>query len=257
LEYGIADTMLSSLDDVVKYLNISDAEIIEIESNWAEDFVRFVNNPIISSLLIMIGLVGLFTEVKTPGWGIPGSAAVIALTIFFGASYILELASFIEIIIFVLGVVLLLVEIFVIPGFGLFGIIGIIMIIAGLFLGLISDLPVFDFSFISAALIQLASALLLSGLFILSLSKVLPKTGMWNRMILQTGIDSKSGYSSFPGIQHLTGKKGKAISDLRPSGIAMIDGKRIDVVTEGDYIEAGQKIIVYSIEGSKVVVKRI
>lgn len=256
LSYGIADTVLANINEVVSYLGYPDAQIVKMESNWAEDFLRFLNNPIISSLLIMIGLVGMFAEVKTPGWGVPGTAAVIALVLFFGAGYILDLASIMDILIFIIGVVLLLIEIFVIPGFGIFGVLGILFIILGLFLGLISDLPIFDFSFVSGALVQLASALLLSGLMVYLLSKTLPKTKMWNGLILNAGINAKSGYTAEENIRNLTGKTGKAITDLRPAGMALIEGKRIDVVTEGDYIEAGKKIIVLREQGSTVVVKR-
>ncbi len=257
LHYGIADTALNNLNEVLAYLNLSGADIVELESNWAEDFVRFINNPIVSSLLIMIGLVGMFTEIKTPGWGLPGTAAIIALALFFGAGYILKIASVLEIIIFVIGVILLLIEIFVIPGFGIFGVLGIVMIVTGLFMGLISDLPIFDFSSISGALVQLASSFLLSGIVIFILSRTLPKTNAWNRMILNKGIESSSGYSAIPKVHELLGKKGKAISDLRPAGIAEIEGKRIDVVTEGDYIETGNEVEVIEVRASKVVVKRV
>ena len=98
-------------------------------------------NMVITSILMMVALVGLFTEVKTPGWGLPGTMSVIALALFFGAGYILELASILEILVFVVGVILLLVEVFVIPGFGIFGAAGILLIIGSLFLGLISDFP--------------------------------------------------------------------------------------------------------------------
>jgi membrane-bound serine protease (ClpP class) len=139
MKYGIADTVLSNIDEVLETYGISDAELVKLDENWGESVVRFLNNPIISSLLIMIGLVGMFTEIKSPGWGLPGTAAVIALTLFFGTSYILELASIIEIVLFIAGVALLLVEIFIVPGFGFFGVGGIILIVAGLFLGLLSD----------------------------------------------------------------------------------------------------------------------
>ncbi len=257
VQYGIADTISDSFEDALAYLNLSGAEIVDVKSNWAEGALRFINNPVVSSLLMMIGLVGLFAEVKTPGWGLPGTAAVIALTIFFGAGYLLDLVSVLDVVIFIVGVILLLLEIFVIPGFGIFGILGIIMIIGGLFLGLISDLPVFDLSFISGALIQLAAALVLSGVLIFILTRTLTKTTLWNRLILNAGIDVSSGYTSKPEVNDLLGKRGKALTDLRPSGTAQIEGKRIDVVTQGDYIIAGAKIIVEDVEGSKVVVRKV
>lgn len=133
LKYGFADTLLKDYDEIFAYFKLGKAEKVFQKSNWAEDVVRFLNNGIVSSILIMIGIFGLMAEIKSPGWGLPGTAALIALALFFGSSYILQLASVIEILMFVAGLVLLLLEIFVIPGFGVAGISGIILIIASLF----------------------------------------------------------------------------------------------------------------------------
>jgi len=254
LKFGIADTILSSIAEVERFLNYEDADIITIDSNWAEDVVRFLNNPIISSLLIMLGLIGLYTEIKTPGWGLPGTLGVISLALFFGTGYILELASILEILLFIIGFILLLIEIFVIPGFGVFGISGIVLMIGSLFLGLLSDFDLIDWDIISFAIIQLAATFVATGVIIFVLLKFLPKSDMFNKLILKEQVAEKSGYASKPTIEHLIGLEGKALTDLRPSGSALIDGKRIDVVTEGDYISNGSKIIVKSVEGSKVVV---
>ncbi len=256
LKYGIADTVLSNLNQVLDAFGLKNDKIINVKSNWSEDFVRFLNNPIISSLLIMIGLVGLFIEIKTPGWGVAGTAAIIALVLFFGAGYIVELASATDILIFIIGVVLLLLEIFVIPGFGIAGALGIILMVAGLFLSLISSLPVFSFSYISFAIIQLASSFVMTFIVIFVLSKFLPKTSMFKKLVLNTNISSHSGYTSKPDVPSLFGKTGKAFTDLRPSGTAIIKNKRVDVVTEGEYINRGAKIIVRKIEGSRVIVEK-
>ncbi len=255
-KYGIADSILSNIHQVLKANNLQDAEIIKIKSNWAEDFVRFLNNPIVSSLLIMIGLVGLFVEIKTPGWGLPGTAGVVALILFFGSGYILQLTSIIEIIIFIIGVILLLIEIFVIPGFGIFGVLGIIFMIAGLFLGLLPSFPTLNMGILSQAIIQLASSFVLAGVVIYLLTKFLPKTQIWNKLILQTNIEAQSGYTSNVGLDHLIGAEGKSFTVLRPSGTAIINNKRYDVVTAGEYIKKGTTIVVTAIEGSKIVVMK-
>lgn len=257
LQYGIADTVLTNFDDVLAYLNLDNADVYQERTNWAEAVIRFLNNPIISSLLIMVALIGMFTEIKTPGWGLPGTAAVIALVLFFGSGYILELASVIEILIFIVGVILLVIEIFVIPGFGVFGIVGIIAIVSSIFLGLLSDFEFVNTNMLSTAIYQLAGSLVASLIIIYGLSKVLPKTQMWNRLILQTNIVEKSGYASaLLEYSHLIDKEGEALTDLRPSGTAVFDNKRFDVVTQGDYIEHGNKVKVISVEGSKVVVTK-
>lgn len=254
VKFKMADTVLTNISDVKKYFDLENAKEIYLTSNWAEDFVRFLNNPIISSMLILIGMLGIFTEIKMGVWGFPGTIAVIALALFFGSGYILELASVIEIVIFIIGVILLLLEIFVIPGFGIFGILGILFMIGGLFLGLVSDFGMSDYSILSIAITQLAAVFVLTAIFIFILSKLLPKSAIWNRLILQDNIAIKSGYATRPSFEHLVGAEGIAITTLRPAGSAMIDGIRVDVVTEGDYIDHDSKIIVKAVEGSKVVV---
>jgi len=257
LSYGIADTILANIDEVLNYSGNENAEVVNVEIIWAEKFIRFINNPIITSILMMIIMVGLFMEIKTPGWGVAGTASLIALALFFGSGYILEIASIMDILLFVIGVALLLVEIFVIPGFGIFGIAGIILMIAGLFMGLISDLPMVDGSILEMAIMQLAGAFILSGIVIFILVKTMPKTKMWNKLILQRNIEAKSGYTSDKKFGSLLKKEGEALTDLRPAGTAIINDKRYDVVTQGEYIEKGNKIKVIEIEGSKIVVKEI
>ena len=256
VKYKMADTILTSVEQTADLYAGRNAQIIKVGSNWAEDFVRFLNHPIVSSLLIMIGLIGLYTEIKTPGWGLPGTVAVICLALFFGSGYILEIASIFEILLFVAGVVLLLIEIFVIPGFGIFGILGIIFMVAGLFLGLISDFSMIDWSIISRAIIQLGLTFLATFIVILVLLKILPKSAMLNKLILQEKVSGTSGYTSESKFAGWVGAEGIALTDLRPSGTATINGKRIDVLTEGDYLTKGTEIVVIFTEGSKVVVEK-
>ena len=258
LKFGYSDTTLNDLNQVLSYLNLKTAKINQTNFNVGEEILKFINNPIVSSLLIMIGLVGLFTEVKTPGWGVPGTVGLIALTIFFGAGYILELASAIEILLFVIGFIMLIVEIFVIPGFGFVGVGGIIMMIAGLFLGLISDFPVISWIDISNAIIQLALTFVFTGIFISFILKFLPKTEIFSKLVLSKMIDSTSGYiSNEPQISELVGKKGKTLTDLRPSGTAQINNDKIDVVSESEFVLKNSSIVVVKVEGSKVVVRAV
>ncbi len=257
VSYGIADTILSSFDEVLNYSNNTNAKIVEVDVEWSENFIRFINHPIITSILMMVIMVGMFMEIKTPGWGVPGTASLIALALFFGSGYILEVASIMDILLFLAGVLLLIVEVFVIPGFGVFGIAGIILMIAGLFLGLISDLPLIDGDILAMAVMQLAGAFVLSGIMIFLLAKTLPKTKVWNKLILKENIKAKSGYTSNKKFAHLLKKEGKALTDLRPAGTVIINDRRYDAVTQGEYIEKDNKIKVIEIEGSKIVVKKL
>ncbi len=256
-KYGIADTLVNDLDDVLEAFSFEGSEIKRINSNWAEDVVRFINNPIVSSLLIMIGLLGLYTEIKTPGWGLPGTVGLIALALFFGSSYILQLASIVEILLFVTGLILLAVEIFVIPGFGFAGIGGIVLIVAALFLALLGADPFIDWDQVSVAIFQLTGALVLSLLVFFIILKYLPKSSTFSKLVLAEEESADKGFVSYPSDKELIGKEGIALTDLRPAGSAEFNGERIDVIADWDYIVKGKKIKVIRVEGIKVVVKEV
>ena len=255
LKYKIADVSAGSLNETLKAFNLEGAKIVEEKSNWAENLVKFLNNPIVSSILIIIGLIGIFMEIKAPGLSFPGIMGVLALALFFGSSYILQLASVIEIVLFIVGIILLLLEIFVIPGFGFTGIAGIILVISSLFFSLISSLPIFDFSSIAGPIVQLTVSLLLVVALFYIVVKFLPKSDRFNNLVLATEAESSKGFVSNPKYDELLNLSGVALTDLRPAGMAEISGKKVDVVTDGGYIEKGSKIIVIKTEGAGVVVK--
>lgn len=254
LKYKMTDTILTKLEEVLEFIGHKDAELVKVTSNWAEDVVRFLNNPIISSILIMIGFFGLLSEIKTPGWGVPGTAGLIALALFFGSSYILQLASLVEILMFIGGVVLLLTEIFVIPGFGIAGISGIILIFLSIFLSLLGSEPFVTFDSISMAIIQITVAIIAAIILVLILAKYLPKSTVFNRLVLSEAEKAEEGFVSVSEEPSLLGKYGVAVTILRPVGIAEIEGKRVEVVSDGEFIQPGTKIKVIKVEGMRVLV---
>jgi len=257
LKVGYCDFVASNLQEVLSHFNLKDAEVVSSEINWAEKVVSFLHNPIISGILIMLGILGLLTEIKTPGWGVAGTIGLISLALFFGAGYILQLANVWEILVFIVGFVLLIIEIFYIPGFGFLGILGIIMMIGAIFFGLIGDFPIISENEISNALIQLAASLVASIVFLFILWRFLPGTPIWGRLILATSENQKEGFVSNPDLSFLVGKRGKALSLLRPAGIAIIEGKRYDVVSEGEFIQKDEEVEVTEVIGSKIIVKRL
>jgi membrane-bound serine protease (ClpP class) len=205
----------------------------------------------------MIGFFGLLAEIKSPGWGLPGTAGLIALSLFFGSAYILQLASIIEILLFIVGVGLILLEVFVIPGFGVAGISGIILIIVSLFLSMVGEDPFLDMQAVSMAIIQLSVALLLSLVMIFLVAKYLPKSNIFKKFILSEEERSIAGYTSRKDAKELLGTKGVALTTLRPAGTVEINGKRIDVVTDSEFIENGKQIEVVEVEGMRIVVREI
>jgi membrane-bound serine protease (ClpP class) len=255
--YGIADTLVNNIDELLSAFNLSGAKEIEITQNWAEAVVRFLNNAVITSILIMIGFFGLLAEIKSPGWGVPGTAGLIALTLFFGSSYILQLASVIEILMFIIGVALILLEIFVIPGFGIAGISGIILVFASLFFSLVGGDPFLDFELVSRAIIQLSLSLVIALVLIFVLAKYLPNTTVFKKFVLSESEKSVDGFSSHSFAENLIGSEGIALTTLRPAGTAEINGRRVDVMTESEYVEKGKKIKVLAVDGIRVLVREV
>jgi membrane-bound serine protease (ClpP class) len=253
-KYKIADTVVTDFADLLSAFDLKNAEEVSVSSNWAEAVVRFLNNPIISSILIMIGFFGLMAEIKSPGWGVAGTAAIISLTLFFGSSYILQLASILEILLFVIGLGLLLAEIFIVPGFGITGISGIILIFASIFLAMLGSKPFIDMEAVSFAIIQLSGAILFALIGMFFLVKYLPKSTAFNKLVLSESEYAEKGFVSYPSDKDLVNKEGIAFTTLRPGGTAEIDGRRIDVVADSEFIQQGTKIKVLRVEGIKVVV---
>jgi membrane-bound serine protease (ClpP class) len=162
-----------------------------------------------------------------------------------------------EILLFLLGLILLVVEIFIIPGFGVTGISGITLILVSIFLALLGSDPFLDMKSVSMAIIQLTVSLVaaLTGIFLLA--KFLPKSTAFSRLVLAETQNADKGFVSFPSDTNLIGKTGIAYTTLRPGGTALIDDKKVDVVADSEYIERDKKIKVIRVEGIKVVVTAV
>ena len=142
LKYGIADGKSESVEELLKSLNIEDYQITIVDENWSENVVRILTNPTVSSLLTTFGTIGVISELYSAGWGIGGTIGIICLTLALGAGYLTQLASATDLLIVFFGLAMLFVEFVAIPGFGLFGITGIVVLFYGLYLLLIPDIPV-------------------------------------------------------------------------------------------------------------------
>jgi membrane-bound serine protease (ClpP class) len=142
LKYGIADGKSESVEELLQSLNIEDYQITIVDENWSENVVRILTNPTVSSLLTTFGTIGVISELYSAGWGIGGTIGIICLTLALGAGYLTQLASATDLLIVFFGLAMLFVEFVAIPGFGLFGITGIVVLFYGLYLLLIPDIPV-------------------------------------------------------------------------------------------------------------------
>ena len=227
----------------------------DLSPNWAENLVRFLTHPIISSLLITIGMLGIILEIRTPGFGVPGVLGISSIALFFWGHWLVQLAGWEELLLVASGLVLLAVEIFVTPGFGLAGVLGIAALLSGLSLSLIGGGATWDF--ILKAVGRVIFSLLLAVVGSLVLLRFLPRLPFGKRLILETGLAAGEGYASPPDAdRQWLGKGGIAVSPLRPSGIADVEGERVDVVSDGEFIEVGAQIVVSRVDGNRIVVRR-
>jgi membrane-bound serine protease (ClpP class) len=264
LEFGIADARASDLSEALAALGLAGVTPIAVQENWAEKLVRFVTDPVVSGFLMSIGTLGLMIELYAPGLSLPGAIGVLCLSLFFGGHLIVNLAGLEELILLALGVSLLALEVFVIPGFGAAGISGILCIMASLVLTTIG-LPLGVLLQTGAwvePLTRVAVALGVTVLLMIVALRFLPRTRAMSGLVLSSALASNvtpEGPSSFVSADEtrFRGQEGVAESDLRPVGVARIGDARVDVISEGGYVRAGTRVRVLEVEGARIVVRAL
>ena len=182
LKYGIADGKSESVEELLKSLNIEDYQITIVDENWSENVVRILTNPTVSSLLTTFGTIGVISELYSAGWGIGGTIGIICLTLALGAGYLTQLASATDLLIVFFGLAMLFVEFVAIPGFGLFGITGIVVLFYGLYLLLIPDIPVGPEVY-SEAMDGFSWALVVGIFGIIFLLRIIGKSAFFQKLI--------------------------------------------------------------------------
>jgi membrane-bound serine protease (ClpP class) len=255
LQHQLADVRANSLAALLEVLDLTGAEVRTASQTWAETLVRFLTHPVLSSLLMTLGILGIIVELRTPGFGVPGALGLMSLGLFFWGHWLVRLAGWEELLLVGSGLVLLVLEVFVVPGFGITGILGLIALMGGLGLSVVGAGATWEV--ILTAVGQGALSLLLAIVVSLALLRVLPRLPWGRRLVLETELLSGAGGASAPeGDRRWLGKGGIAASPLRPAGLAHIDGERVDVVSEGELIEIGQPIEVIRVDGNRIVVRR-
>lgn len=246
VEYGMADAALSDLQKVLEFYQLEDVELIKKEPGLLEGLAHWVSSPYISGLLLTIGLAGLVIEIFTMGFGIPGSIGLVSLGVYFFGHMLGGMTGYEALLLFLLGLALIAAEIFFIPGFGVAGIGGVLALIFSVVLAAPS---------VEEAVISLIVAFVGTGILLTLSIKFLPTRRAWNRLILGEKLDNDSYIAPDSSLKNFIGSKGKALTPLRPSGTAEIEGKRVDVVTSGEFITEGSEVEVVKVEGVRVVVK--
>ena len=259
LRFGVADGILETVDEVVDAFELSDARLVAHTESGAERVLRFLGSPILQSLLMLMMLGGLYFELQTPGVGFAGAMALIGATLFFAPHYLLGLVEVWEIVLFAIGVGLIFAEIFVIPGFGIAGISGILLVVVSLIVSLVGNIG-FSFPPIGAftpAVTTVAVSLVLLVVLAFSLGRFLPKSERFNQLVLVPELSSATGYTAAETHAEYVGRVGQALTPLRPSGVVEIDEKRIDVITAGEFILQGVQVEVVSVRGNRVEVRQV
>lgn len=255
LKHKVADLRADTLDSLLPQLGLAGAELHRTSPHWAEQLVRLLTHPLLSSLLISIGLVGILVELRTPGLGLAGAIGVASLALFFYGHWLVQLAGWEELLMVGAGLVLLAVEIFVIPGFGVVGALGILALLGGLTLSLVGAGATSDV--VISAVSRIVMALLVALLAGLLLLRFFPRLPFANRLVLDADLGSGPSHGSAPeSDQRWLGQQGRAASVLRPAGIAQFEHERVDVVADGVMIEAGEPIEVIRVDGNRIVVRR-
>jgi len=217
--------------------------------------VRFLTHPLLSSLLVTIGMLGIIIELRTPGFGVAGAIGVGSLAAFFWGHWLVQLAGWGELLLALAGVALLLLELLVIPGFGFAGILGILALLAALVMSVVGSGATPEFLMLAAGriVLSLLAALLASFLLL----RFMPRTPFGRQLILQGGLGAGHEYGSAPESDlRWLGKRGRTTSPLRPAGFADIEGARVDVVSEGELIEPGTPVEVIRVDGNRIVVRQ-
>ena len=259
LRHGFCEASVQSIEEILERNHVKNYVLERFELNVAEKIIAFVINPFISGLLILIIIGGIYFELQTPGIGFPLLAAVVALVLYLVPYYIHGLAAYWEILTLIVGVLLLMAEVFIIPGFGVAGIAGIILTVVSLMLIMLNNdyfnfenVPLGD---IITSLYATFGGLAGGALLLFFISPRITNTKAFRRMALTDTQERSQGYVATGPVQSMEGKTGTAYTVLRPSGKVLIDGNLHDAYTRGDYIEKGTPVVVIGIEGVTLKVK--
>ncbi|MFQ5862858.1 MAG: nodulation protein NfeD [Candidatus Brocadiales bacterium] len=259
-DYGFAKYIVKDRSELLEQYSVEAEQIEELVINWSEEMVRFLDS--IAPILLSVGLIALWMEFKAPGFGLPGIIGILCLATVFLSKYMVGLAEVPEMIIFALGIMLIAVEVLLLPGFGLFGIAGIIFMLAGLVLAfqdfLVPQTP-YHYEELRINLLQILSSMVGSLVIMAILVRYLPGMPLFGRLVLRASEEATLGFETVPvtSKEALIGKRGYTLSTLRPSGRAEFGGEVLDVVSQGEFIEPNQMVEVVEVRGNRVIVRPV
>jgi len=244
LAVGYAEGVVENLAELLRLLGAEDARLIE--PKLAEQAARFLTHPAVQTVLLVVGVAGLLLELLMPGTHVPGIVGAAAFALYFLGNYMAGFAGVEHMVLFVAGLVLMFLELLT-PTFGILGVLGIIALVAGVLLAAQDT---------GDAARSLGIAFLIALAVVLVAARFFKHLGVWNKFILKDAMKTEEGYVSHVSRTDLLGKRGRALTPLRPSGTALIGEQRVDVVSEGEFIPKDADIVVVLVDGGRVVVRR-
>jgi len=249
------------VESLLQEIGLDDAEIKTLEVTPSEKLARIIAG--FAPILLMIGLGGIYLEIKTPGFGLPGIAGATALVFFFFGHHIAGLAGMEDVVIFVIGFALLFAEVFITPGFGVLGISGIALILVSLLNAMSWQVPGEILPSLSGtgatlekAFVKLSLGMVGTVILAVTAGHFLPRSKMIRPLVLDASTSREEGFAAAHEHSELPGKTGTAEMNLHPAGRAMIDGNRVNVITHGEFIEKGTSLRVVEVHGNHILVEK-
>ncbi len=263
IRHGFCEGHAENIEEVLESAEVGNYEIRRHKTTGLDKIIGFLLNPMISGILIMILVGGIYFELQSPGIGFPLAAAVIAAILYFAPLYLEGLAENWEIVIFIIGLILIAVEMFAIPGFGVAGIAGIILVIAGLTLAMVDNI-VFElewniaFAEVIKRFFIVVTSMFLSLIISLYLGKHLFTSKAFAGLALDSNLNTEDGFLGVESQQkELIGRTGIVESDLRLGGKVVIDDEIYDAVSEYGFIDKGEKVRVTRYETGQIYVIKV
>lgn len=247
LEVGYSEGTMKNRQELLHELGLSKATIVETETTFAEEVARFVTSPVVIPILLSIASLGLIVELYSPGFGVPGFMGLSALLLFFYGHVIAGLAGMETILLLLLGIGLIIAEFFVTGG--ILGLLGVGAILGSLFMA------GYDVGHMSMSIAIAFIVAILVGVILYKFIGL--ERGIFKRLILRDQTTTELGYVSAVNRLELIGLEGTTVTDLRPAGIVQLEDERIDVVSEGSFIDSGERVKVVKVEGMRIVVRKI
>lgn len=256
LEHKISNGTVKNREELLQKLDLIGAQVDTFEINWAEKIVRFLTDPVVSGLLMSLGVLGILFELQSPGFGAPGILGALCFAAFFGAKFLVHLAGWEELILLIIGIGFLITELFILPGFIIFGVLGFVSILAALFFAGIGENIPLDINIPEVAqhLRGLSIAFLVTAVGLIVIGYWIMKNPSRMPLVLKTALPAGGAEpSNTPPV----GAQGQLTTDLRPSGKANFENKIFDVETEGEFLTRGVKVEIIRKEGHRLWVRRV